>query len=95
MEITNEEKAKEIANDNCTHICLADCSAESYFGSENDCYKAAMEMAQWKDELFAKEKRQLIDKAWDWLTNQKGEHTKEDFIKAMKGEQSYENSYKK
>jgi hypothetical protein len=28
----------------------------------------------------------FIDKAWDWLTNQKGERTKEDFIKAMKGE---------
>lgn len=27
----------------------------------------------------------FIDKAWDWLTNQKGERTKEDFIKAMKG----------
>ncbi|MBO7593961.1 MAG: hypothetical protein J6T12_03245 [Salinivirgaceae bacterium] len=48
--ISNEQKAREIANDNCTHICLADCSAESYFGSENDCYKAAMEAMEWKDE---------------------------------------------
>lgn len=48
--ISNEEKARKIANDNCTHICLADCSAESYFSSENDCYKAAMEAMEWKDE---------------------------------------------
>lgn len=50
MEIQgNIEKAEEIAHYNCTHICLADCSAESYFSSENDCYKAAMKMAEWKD----------------------------------------------
>lgn len=48
-----QEKAKEIANDNCTHICLADCSAESYFSSENDCYKAALQAMQWKDKQFA------------------------------------------
>jgi hypothetical protein len=53
--ISNEEKAREIANDCCTHICLADCSAESYFGSENDCYKAAMEAMSWKD----KERKEL------------------------------------
>lgn len=47
--MTNEEKAEKIANNNCTHICLADCSAESYFSSENDCYKTAMEMAEWKE----------------------------------------------
>ena len=51
----NERKAREIANDNCTHICLADCSAESYFSSENDCYKAAMQAMQWKD----KERKEL------------------------------------
>lgn len=53
--ISNEQKAREIANDNCTHICLADCSAESYFSSENDCYKAAMQAMAWKD----KERKEL------------------------------------
>ena len=53
--ISNEQKAIEIANDNCTHICLADCSAESYFSSENDCYKAAMQAMKWKD----KERKEL------------------------------------
>lgn len=43
-------------------------------------YKTALKAMEWKEQ-------QLIDKAWDWLTNQKGEHTKEDFIKAMKEEQ--------
>lgn len=47
--MTNEEKAREIANNNCTHICMEDCSAESYFSSENDCYKSALEAMQWKD----------------------------------------------
>lgn len=45
----------------------------------------AITMGVWKDEQHKQEKQQWIDKAWDWLTNQKGEHTKEDFIKAMKG----------
>lgn len=53
--ISNEQKAREIANDNCTHICLADCSAESYFSSENDCYNAAMQAMKWKD----KERKEL------------------------------------
>ena len=52
----NERKAREIANDNCTHICLADCSAESYFSSENDCYKAALQAMKWKD----KESKELV-----------------------------------
>lgn len=51
--MTNEQKAKEIANNNCTHICLADCSAESYFSSENDCYKAAIKAMEWKDKEWA------------------------------------------
>lgn len=58
--MTNAEKAREIANDNCTHLCLADCSTESYFSSENDCYNAAIEAMEWKEE-------QMIEKAADWL----------------------------
>lgn len=50
--MTNEEKSREIANDNCTH---ANCShGEHYFTSELDCYKAAMEMAEWKDDQMKK-----------------------------------------
>lgn len=46
----NEDKAREIAVDNCTH---AGCShGEHYFSSGCDCYKSAMQMADWKDEGF-------------------------------------------
>lgn len=49
--MNNEKKAREIANNNLTH---AHCShGEHFFTSESDCYKAAMEMAEWKDEQAA------------------------------------------
>lgn len=49
--MSNEDKSREIANNNCTH---ANCShGEHYFTSELDCYKAAMEMAEWKDNQAA------------------------------------------
>ena len=50
----NEEKAREIANDNCTHICMEDCSAESYFSSEIDCLKSALAAMEWKDKQLKK-----------------------------------------
>lgn len=53
--MTNEEKAIEIANNNCTH---AHCShGEHYFTSVGDCYRAAKEMAAWKDEQFAEQNK--------------------------------------
>ena len=44
-----------------------------------DAFLSFCRGAHWADQT-------MIDKAWDWLTDQKGERTKEDFIKAMKGE---------
>lgn len=35
---------------------------------------------------FEQKKQQWIDKAWNWLTSQKGERTIDDFKQAMKGE---------
>lgn len=46
--MTNEEKAIEIRDK---------------LGIYADAYYGALEMAQWKDEQFEKEKQQLIDKA--------------------------------
>lgn len=70
--ISNEEKAREIAKKYETPCHgIGDCEFEAY--------QSAFEAMEWKEQ-------QIIDKAWDWFTNQKGEHTKEDFIKAMKGE---------
>jgi hypothetical protein len=79
MDISNEQKAREIAERYQTPCHgHGDCEFESY--------QSAFEAMQWKDEQREKEKQQWIDKAWNWLTEQKGERTKEDFIKAMKGE---------
>lgn len=48
--VDDEEKAREIAHNNCTH---AHCShGEDFFTSEGDCYKAAMEMAEWKEQQY-------------------------------------------
>lgn len=53
--LTNEEKAREIAY---THPL-----------SWNISYFSAIEMAQWKDEQFTKEKQQTIEKACEFLKN--------------------------
>ena len=70
---TNEEKAR---------VLSIKASCEAYFNEEAqkqylnpstesiarvNAYGACMEMAQWKDEQFAQEKQQLIDKACKWL----------------------------
>jgi len=89
MEITNKEKAREICGcGNCHHNFKGN-ECLKYTGilcCLKPCFKDTLQAMEWKDEQFVQEKQQLIDKAWDWLTNQKGEHTKEDFIKAIKGE---------
>jgi hypothetical protein len=75
--MTNEEKAKTLVDG--LGIIYTDCNRVTI-------KKLLIKMAEWKDEQFEQERQQWIDKAWDWLTNQKGERTKEDFIKAIKGE---------
>lgn len=63
-QVSNEVKARKIANNNCTHICLADCSAESYFSSENDCYKAALEAMSLKDKEWAERFKKAFEGIW-------------------------------
>ena len=70
----NEEKAREIANNCSTEIVGAEVSDETYITTEPDCYTAAMKMAEWKDEQFAKEKQSLIDKACEWLKENASKH---------------------
>lgn len=48
--MTNEDKAREIANNSSTKIVGAEVSDETYITTEPDCYTAAMTMAKWKDE---------------------------------------------
>lgn len=90
--MTNEEKAKEIANNCSTEIVGAEVSDETYITTEPYCYTAAMTMAKRKDEQFEKEKQSLIDKACEWMSS----HLQmqydgfssfiNDFRKAMEGE---------
>ena len=54
--MTNEEKANEIAHYHCSsELNLL------------QAYNSALDMAEWKDEQFAEEKQQLIEKACEWL----------------------------
>lgn len=46
---SNEEKAREIANNCSTEIIGAEVNDETYITTEPDCYTAAMAMAKWKD----------------------------------------------
>ena len=80
----NERKAREIANDNCTHICLADCSAESYFSSENDCYKAALQAMKWKDKESKELWRITRNHYQEWAEEQIAKEKQQLIDKAMK-----------
>lgn len=70
--MTNEEKAYEIAQNN-QQFYYEDAGYDMK-SSDNECYSSAMDMAQWKDEQFAKEKQALIDEACEWLRYNK-EHS--------------------
>lgn len=61
--MTNEKKAMEIAHDYFRRGQLGIVSADT----ESAGYDCAMQAMQWKDEQFAQEKQQLIDKACEWL----------------------------
>lgn len=90
----NEVKARELAKGRCiilTEMRQKDCSYEGDYEWEDvkhpihkQCEQVALEMAEWKDSEFEKEKTQWIENAWNWLTEQKGERTKNDFKNAMK-----------
>lgn len=95
-ESENEVKARELAKGRCiilTEMRQKECSYEGDYEWEEvkhpihkQCEQVALEMAEWKDSEFEKEKARWIENAWNWLTEQKGERTIDDFKKAMKGE---------
>lgn len=70
--ISNEQRAMELAYQHCVNNRTAD-----------QCYGAALDALEWKDKQFAEQKQQWIEKAWNWLTEQKGERTIDDFRNAM------------
>lgn len=97
VELTeNEAKARELAKGRCiilTEMRQKECSYEGDYEWEEvkhpihkQCEQVALEMAEWKDSEFEKEKARWIENAWNWLTEQKGERTIDDFKNAMKGE---------
>lgn len=55
--MTNEEKAKEIATENQEEY--AECGSYS-LKSYDECYDSALEMAEWKDQQYAKILTKLI-----------------------------------
>lgn len=61
--ISNQEKATEIAAERKRLYFDSD---GLIINSEVECYAAAEEMAQWKDEQFAQEKKE-IDEQWKRL----------------------------
>lgn len=60
--MTNEEKVEALVDE--LGIILGIIYTEN---SRAIIKKLLMQMAQWKDEQFAKEKQALIDKACEWL----------------------------
>lgn len=70
--MSNEEKAKEIAQEHAkyTENCSVNLHLENkskVYVARETAYTAAIEMAKWKDEQFEAEKQALIDKACEWL----------------------------
>lgn len=65
--MTNEEKAREIIGGDCKKENCLECGGK-YSAEEGGCvtYQRIMQIAEWKDEQFAKEKQALIDKACEW-----------------------------
>ena len=68
--MTNEEKSKEIAQNN-QQFYYEDAGYDMK-SSDNECYSSAMEMAEWKDKQFIQEKEKLIDNVCEWLRNNIG-----------------------
>lgn len=64
-EMTNGLKAREIANCNKCPYNIHRCK----HNKDTWCheYRMTLEMAQWKDEQFAKQKQAIIDNACEWL----------------------------
>lgn len=62
--MTNKQKANEIVN------AYKSCFKDIEYLMWSDMQDTVMEMADWKDKQFAKEKRQLFEKACDWLNSQ-------------------------
>ena len=68
--MTNEEKSKEIAQNNRINYYEGDIGwGDRIKSSEEECYDSAMEMAEWKDEQFVQEKEKLIDNVCEWIKN--------------------------
>lgn len=61
--MTNEEKAKEIAENNYNLFPNSSDITVLIDNNKAYCYESAMQAMQWKDEQFAEEKKAWIEKA--------------------------------
>lgn len=69
--MTNDEKAEMIAVRNGNQRFCKNCDdCCKPYNSTDDCFKSAMQMAEWKDEQL-KEQRRIIRNHWqEWAENQ-------------------------
>lgn len=59
--MNNKLKAKEIAAENkMTYLEMENDGSVYYVDSFDECEQSALEMAQWKDEQFKEEKKELL-----------------------------------
>ena len=59
--MTNEDKAKEIATENkMTYLEMENDGGVYDVDSFDECEQSAIEMAQWKDEQFNEERKDLL-----------------------------------
>ena len=80
--MTTEEKAKQIAEFNSMEYVLLENDGGTYNVTSNDeCYRSAMYMAEWKEEQMTKNAIDFIVRTLPCTDG-----FIDEFIKAMKGE---------
>lgn len=81
--MTNEQKAQQIMG--CNRANCLECGGSLSVANGCTEFERIMEMAKWKDEQFAEEKKQWINKACEWLFKNTRFTTNDirDFKKAM------------
>lgn len=68
--MTNEKKAIDIALENVVEYHTIDDNGTEYLTHcFKECKKSALEMAEWKDKQFKKEKKRWIEKSAIWIMN--------------------------
>jgi hypothetical protein len=87
--MTNEDKAGLISREHAKYA--EDCRMNLHLEGKtkvdvarDTAYASAIEMAEWKDEMFAEEKKQWVEKACGWLKENTEEYLYDDMVNAFK-----------